>query len=87
MPYEIRLNDAETLRLLTFADVRQRIPNPPANNTFRRWMQKGMFPQGHKLVDGQRKKSHLLWREEDIDAWIAEQRVGYEKGCRGGSAA
>ena len=51
--------------LLRFEDVAARVPVPPA--TIRWLIHQNRFPPAAKI--GRR----LVWREEDITAWIDEQ--------------
>jgi predicted DNA-binding transcriptional regulator AlpA len=83
MPRTLRLviegsEEPKTLTLLDVNDVRKRISVPPLSAaTIRSWTREGCFPQPYQLGIGD--KSPWLWREADVDKWVAEQ-MRNEKG-------
>ncbi|HZV58109.1 MAG TPA: AlpA family phage regulatory protein [Sphingobium sp.] len=53
-------------RLLTIDQVRERVPK--SMRTIYRWMSQGTFPRNIQIGP-----NSVVWRESDIDKWLAER--------------
>jgi predicted DNA-binding transcriptional regulator AlpA len=75
MSIEVRINETQTVKLLTLPDVLKRVPF--CKRTLLTRMHNGEFPMGQKLNENVT-RSVLIWHEPVIDEWLAEHVVEEE---------